>query len=242
MTASPSEVLASAARGRTPRAARRRPKRPDGTGSIKLRGRIFWIGYKHNGKQVWESTKQDNEKVAEQKLRETLRSADTPAHITAQAQRVSFDDVAAVLLAEAKKKRLRSLPDIKRKVEQLREAFGGPWLAITTARVNTYQAECAARGEALGTTNRRLAELRHMGRLAMRQTPRHLSAIRLATRRVRQRARGLRRAGQLQSAPLAPSTRRRGRRRVRLPFGVAERDGLHGDVGPSDRPRILERR
>ena len=57
-----------------------------------------------------------------------------------------FDDVAAVLLAEARKKQLRSLDDVERKVNQLREAFGGPWRAITTARVNAYQADCAARG------------------------------------------------------------------------------------------------
>src|SRR5262245_31199312 len=117
-------------------------RRPNGTGSIKFRGRVAWIGYMHRGKQVWESTRQGSEKKEADILREKLRTADTPAHITAKAQRVSFDDVAAVLLAEAKRKGLRSLPDIRRKVDQLKEAFAGPWLAITTARVTRYQDEC----------------------------------------------------------------------------------------------------
>jgi hypothetical protein len=146
-------------------------KRPAGTGSVFYRGRIAWIAYRHNGEQVCESTKQIDRRVAEKMLREKLRTADTPEHVTAKADRVTFDDVAAVLLAEARKKNLRCLDDVERKVRQLREVFGGPWRAITTARVSQYQKDCAERGEALATTNRRLAELRHMGRLAMRQTP-----------------------------------------------------------------------
>ena len=178
MNLAPSEAFAVPQKGR---AERRRQKRPDGSGSLKLRGRIWWIRYMHNGQQVDESTKQSNEKVAGEMLREKLRTADMPNHVTARTQRVTFDDVAAVLLAEARKKQLakqkgaesmrRALRAKERKVEQLREAFGGPWLAINTARVNAYQAGRAEAGEKLATTNRRLAELRHMGRLAMRQTP-----------------------------------------------------------------------
>src|SRR5439155_21571703 len=158
---------------REPAAAARGPteKRPDGTGSIYFRGRVAWIAYIHNGEQVCESTRQGTVKVAEKLLREKLRTADTPAHITAQAERVSFDEVAALIHADYKRKGNRTYRDMVRRVRQLREVFNGPWLAITTVRVERYKNECLARGLKKGTINLRLADLRRMGRLAMRTTP-----------------------------------------------------------------------
>src|SRR5439155_1583503 len=51
----------------------------------------------------------------------------------------------------------------------LREVFGGPWLAVTEPRIERYKAECLDRGERPATINRRLAALRRMGNLAVRQ-------------------------------------------------------------------------
>jgi integrase len=144
-------------------------RRPAGTGSVFYRGRIAWLAYRHNGEQLCESTKQTDRKVAEKMLREKLRTADTPAHITAKADAVTFDDVAALLLTYHEQKRSRSLVHVQRHVRQLREFFGGRWLAITEPRIERYKAAQLALNEQPGTINRRLADLRQMGRLAVRQ-------------------------------------------------------------------------
>src|SRR5207244_106691 len=116
--------------GRT-RGRPKKQKRPDGSVYVFFRGRVAWIAYIHNGKQVCESTRQCNEKVAEKILREKLRTADTPAHVTAEIQRVTFDEVAALIQADYKRKGNRTFRDMARRVRQLSEIFNGPWLAVT---------------------------------------------------------------------------------------------------------------
>lgn len=144
-------------------------RRPAGTGSVFYRGRIAWIAYRHNGEQVCESTRQTDEQVAAKILREKLRTADTPAHVTPKAERVTFDEVAALYTADYVQRANRTLKKAKECVRALRGVFGGPWLAVIEPRIERYKAECLEAGERPATINRRLAALRRMGNLAVRQ-------------------------------------------------------------------------
>ena len=89
--------------------------------------------------------------------------------MTAKAERVTFDEVAALYIADYVQKGNRTLKKAKECVRALREVFGGPWLAVTEPRIERYKAECLNRGERPATINRRLAALRRMGNLAVRQ-------------------------------------------------------------------------
>src|SRR5437899_8850237 len=142
------EVLtADAVLTTAPKPRFKKQTRPAGTGSVFVRGRMAWIAYRHNGEQVLESTRQTDEHVAAKILREKLRTSDTPAHVTAKAERVSFDEVAALYTADYIQKGNRTLKKAKECLRALREAFGGPWLAITEPRIERYKAECLDRPE-----------------------------------------------------------------------------------------------
>jgi hypothetical protein len=73
-------------------------RRPHGTGSLKLRGRIWWIKYYHQGKPVHETRNSDKKSDAERLLRvrlgdEVTGRATNPAKLTIlQICRLTEDD------------------------------------------------------------------------------------------------------------------------------------------------------
>ena len=152
-----------------------------GDGRIYQRGPVWWIEYWHNGKQVRETsngvvykadgTKSDGtiRQVAEKLLKERRRTAGTPHFIGPKAERVTFEDLAAMYLTDYTVNRRRSLDHAERYVKKLRGAFGlDRALAITTDRIEAYKAGRLAEGLQPGAVNRELAALRRMFSLAMR--------------------------------------------------------------------------
>jgi hypothetical protein len=81
--------------------------RPRYSGSLKRRGRIWWCQYWHNGRRVEVSSGTDDRAKAERKLREYLRTTDTPDHIGADAKRVTFADLKAGILTDYARKQNR---------------------------------------------------------------------------------------------------------------------------------------
>jgi integrase len=139
-------------------------------------GRIFrrkqsaswWIAYYHNGDEIRESAKTSSERKAQAFLRERLRTADTPAFVTPQAQRLRFEDLMDVLRADHTRKGNRSR--LAYKIARLGEAFAGDMaLTITTARIDRYADGRVAAGAAPATVNRELAALRRAFRIAVRK-------------------------------------------------------------------------
>jgi len=95
-------------------------------------GRVFrrkhsgswWISYYHRGQEIRESAKTTSEQKARALLRERLRTAGRPDFIDpAAARRLSFEDLAAMLLTDYRVngKRLRNAT---RATDALRETFG----------------------------------------------------------------------------------------------------------------------
>lgn len=140
-------------------------------------GRVFqrkgstcwWVAYYHRGKEVRESAKTPNRRKAETLLKERLRTAGTPEFIGPAAERLTFDDLAAMLLTDYQLNQRRSIEDAERNVERLRSGFGTDRaIDITADRIARYATERLAKGYRPATVNRDLAALRRMFTLAVR--------------------------------------------------------------------------
>ena len=111
-----------------------------GQGRMFQRGGVWWIAYYHRGKEIRETTKKTSEQKGEQAattlLRKRLRTAGTPEFLGPAEERVAFDDLAGLFLADYRVNGKRSLRDATRNVAQLRTVFGEDRaLDITAARI-----------------------------------------------------------------------------------------------------------
>jgi integrase len=142
-------------------------KRERGTGSLRLRGTIWWLRYFHNGKQVEESAHTSDEQQAKKLLRRKLKDADTERHEAPQARKVTIEDLADLIRADYVRRGNRSR--VEPRLAHLLEAFAG-WKAldITSERVERYLDARISDGAAIATANREAACLRHMFKLAVR--------------------------------------------------------------------------
>jgi integrase len=141
-------------------------------------GRVFrrkhsgswWISYYHRGQEIRESAKTTSEHKARALLRERLRTAGTQEFIGPAAQRVTFEDLAALYLTDYRLNGRRSLRDATRYVETLRATFGlDRALDITADRIAAYADARRAQGHVTNATvNRELGALRRMFSLAVR--------------------------------------------------------------------------
>src|SRR5690348_6672349 len=136
-----------------------------------LRGRIWWVVYRHGGRTVRESTRCTRKTDAVAFLAER-RTASHRGTLVVDARKVTFEDLRGLIEADYTAKGNRSTP----KLTRLTEAFAG-WHAvdITTDRVRRYEADRLAAGAARATVNQELSVLRRMLNLA-------IEAGRLATK------------------------------------------------------------
>jgi integrase len=150
--------------------------RERGTGSLRLRGGIWWARYHHGGKLVEESTGERDERKARTVLRQKVKRADTPLFIDPSARKLSFDDLIALVRADAARKgnrtarRLGTATEPGAPVAHLAATFGGwPALAITSDAVDRYGDGRLAAGAKPATLNRELSVLLRGFRLAVRK-------------------------------------------------------------------------
>src|SRR5262249_29429534 len=114
-------------------------KRSRGDGRLFQRGGVWWIAYYHRGQEIRESAKTTSEHEARALLRERLRTAGTQEFLGPAAQRVTFEDLAALYLTDYRLNGRCSLRDATRNVETLRGAFGiDRALDITPDRIAAY--------------------------------------------------------------------------------------------------------
>ena len=140
-----------------------------GQGRIFQRGPVWWVSYYHRGREMRESSKSTDKRKAEKLLRERLRTTGTPAFVGPAAERLSFDDLAAMYLTDFRVNGKRSLADATRHVAHLKTVFGlDRALDITADRIATYTAQRLADGLAPASINRKLAALRRMFSLAVK--------------------------------------------------------------------------
>jgi integrase len=142
-------------------------KRERGTGSLRLRGGIWWLRYYHDGKLVEESSKTGDEQQARKLLRRRLKAADTPLFVAPQAQRVMFEDLCDLLRRDHARKGNRSR--IEQRLAHPLSAFAGRRaLSITAEEIaQLFDARLAA-GKSVATANRDASALRRMFRLAVK--------------------------------------------------------------------------
>ena len=83
----------------TPRDTKPKPKRTKGDGSIYLRGRIWWIAYKHpDGTRTSESTGTEREPVARRLLLKRIGAGANNLPVIARAEQVTFHDAAQMVI------------------------------------------------------------------------------------------------------------------------------------------------
>ena len=110
-----------------------------------------------------------DQRAAEKLLRERRRTAGTPHFIGPKAERVSFDDLAAMYLTDYEVNRRRSVGHAARYVKNLRDVFGRDRaLDITADRIDAYKQQRLVDGLEPGSVNRELAGLRRTFMLAVR--------------------------------------------------------------------------
>jgi integrase len=145
-----------------------RMKRERGTGSLRLRGSIWWLRFFHNGRLVEESSKTSDEKQAKNLLRERLKDADTERHEPPQARRVRFEDLCDLIRRDYARKRNRSRIE-QRLAHPLSVFAGRRALDITSEAIEQMIDARIAAGASIATANRDAAAVRRMFRLVVKK-------------------------------------------------------------------------
>ena len=142
-----------------------------GQGRVFLRGKTWWLSYYHRGRELRESSGSKKRADAERLLRNRLRTAGTAAFVGPKEERLSFDDLAA-LLVEDYALNNRLVEDAERLTSQLRTFFGCDYALEIADRVPAYvrtrRCDHNKSGSLIanGTVNRELSALRRMFTLA----------------------------------------------------------------------------
>jgi hypothetical protein len=126
-----------------------------------LRGRIWWICYRHGGETVYESTG-STVKANAVALRESKRTQSRAGELVTDARRVTWEDLKRIFEEEAVAKGNRSRP----KWKWLDEAFAGMRALDVKTRVHGYLAGRHAAGYKQATVNQDAATLRRMYNIA----------------------------------------------------------------------------
>ena len=128
----------------------------------------YWIKYQVRGRPVCVSAGSDKKDEAKKLLREREHLVDTGAAVTAQANRVTFDDAAADLLNDYTTNKRRSLKTVQLRLKKhLTPYFAHRRLmTITTVDARAYTARRLAEGASNASVNRDLIILKRMCTLA----------------------------------------------------------------------------
>lgn len=138
-------------------------------GSLRLRGRIWSLRYRVDGKERWESLKTTSRDVAVRRAAVIADRVGRGEHQTPRERRVTFGDLETMIRTDYQVAGRRSLPRLETAITHLRETFGSAKAkAITSDRIVAYHAARLAAGAARATVNYELAALRRMFRLALR--------------------------------------------------------------------------
>jgi integrase len=131
-----------------------------GTGSVYLRGKVWWIKYSRDGRPFRESARSSKREDALQLLRDRMGRMAHGVQINPRADRVTWNELCANLLTHYGINR-RPLATAKNNIRHLTDFFGG-WRAhrITGEDVQRYVLNRQDQGAANATINRELATLR----------------------------------------------------------------------------------
>lgn len=139
-------------------------------GSLRKRGRVYWIRYYRNGKRYEESTRTADRDIAKRVLRIREGEVASGIPVSPAIGRVKFEDAVTDIELEYKQNGRRSIDDLKRRFAlHLTPYFGGRRLtSITTSDVRAYVESRQKDKAANATINRELAALKRLFNLAKR--------------------------------------------------------------------------
>ncbi len=147
---------------------RTRTNRLRGTGSLRLRGRIWWIRYWVRGGQVQESSGSPERLVAERLLQRRLVALEDGQDVRPQVEKTRFDDLLQLIRDDYLVNGRRSAERLETSIKHLKEEFAGfKAINITADRVNSYKSARLKAGAAPASINAELAALRRMFNLAL---------------------------------------------------------------------------
>ena len=119
----------------------RKSRRSKGSGYLRLRGRVWWIYYKHpDGTRRAEPTGSDRKGVAEQLLRKRIGAGANNLPVIARAEQLTFHDAAKAVVDDFEANRKASLAVVKRRINKHLAAFFGTrrMVSITATDVTAY--------------------------------------------------------------------------------------------------------
>jgi integrase len=147
-------------------------KRPRGTGSIFLRGKVLWIRYYRNGRGFSESTHSDSKTTARAMLQRRKSEIDTGT-FNPQQSKVRVSDLMATTLQRYENDALKSIADARtRWTLHLKPEFEHLLAAnVTSDMLESYVNKRLKEGAEPGTVNRELSLLKRGFTLAMQSTP-----------------------------------------------------------------------
>ena len=145
------------------------PKYRRGSGSVYLKRGWCYIKYYVNGKGVTEATGTKNKAEARRILQSRLGQLAEERYVGPAAERVTFDDLAHMILDDYRANRKKSLADVDWRIRRHLSPFFGQQRAheITTVNVKAYIAHRQEEGAKNGSINRELAALKRMFNLAL---------------------------------------------------------------------------
>ncbi len=159
------------------RPTRKGPKAtPDGPdserrefGTLRLRGRIWWVRYKVNGKPFEESSGSADPRKAEKLLARRQAELGIGAFVAPDVKRTTFEHLAQIIRDDYAVNGRRSAARLENSLTQLAKAFAGARaLPLTADRLTAYLRQRLEQGAAAATVRNELNALRRAFRLAKR--------------------------------------------------------------------------
>lgn len=147
------------------------PRRTRGTGSLCLRGRIWWYVYRQHGQQIWVSSKSMDEEEAKRQLAVRLGEIAAGADVTPE--RATVADLCRLVIADYRLRKLRSLPDVQWRFDAhiVRLVGSLPAGRFGARQAKIYIETRRAEDASDATINRELAIIRRGFTLAHQEDP-----------------------------------------------------------------------
>jgi hypothetical protein len=137
-----------------------------GMGRIFKRGAFYWIAYCYRGKEHRESSRSDSESQARKLLKRRLGELGTGRLVGPSEERLTFDDLAKMLLTDYEINGKRSVESVRLSVRHLRDFFGlDRAVDITADKIAKYVSDRQQESAANGSINRELAALKRVSPL-----------------------------------------------------------------------------
>src|SRR5882672_7052161 len=117
------------------------PKYKHGSGSVYRRGKTYWLKFYKDGQAIYESAKTSDKAEARRVLQSRMGQLADGRYAGPAAERITFDDLAEMVLKDYSVNGKKSLPDTEARIRlHLRPFFGGNKKAqkITSADVQEF--------------------------------------------------------------------------------------------------------